>query len=620
MWEQINVLSASTVRELEDSFGTFGSNTISSLFTPLREAAATFREMLKSKAAAHWSLEPEALVAMNGTIFKRNDPTEVMRYGQIAALGGDWEVPKDPPPLKLQSDYRYIGQAMPRLDFSSKLTGKAIYGYDARTKDMLYGAVARPPTLTAKLKSARPGRASEVAGVVKVVIEDDFAGVVATSRAAAYKALELLAIEWQPGESIQQSDIDALITVKPNEGTLIQREGRVRANLKGQLVEAEYRTPLAAHAQLEPQAALVDVRADKVTAQVSTQAPLTVRNELAKLLGRKKEDVEVTATYLGGGFGRKANVEVALEAARLSRAVGKAVHVGWRRNEEFRHGYLRPPTHSVLKAALANGRIHAIEHQQRSGDVLFSFFPDFLKGIMGADFAAWRGATIPYDIPHRRVLAQRTELPVKTGPWRGLGLFANIFALESFIDELAFAANSDPLDFRLAHLSNDDLGRRFKTVLRTAAERAAWDNPLEGRARGLACCIDVNTIVAQVAEVSVEDDAIRVHKITCAVDPGLIINPDGVKAQTQGNIIMGLSATLLEQLTIKDSQIEASNFDRYPLLTMKDTPEIEVVLLESGNQPYGMGEPPIGPVAAAVANAVFALTGQRLRKLPLRLS
>jgi isoquinoline 1-oxidoreductase beta subunit len=296
------------------------------------------------------------------------------------------------------------------------------------------------------------------------------------------------------------------------------------------------------------------------------------------------------------------------------------VHVGWTRVEDMRYGYFRPPTHHALRATLAAGRIQAIEHQQASGEVAFGFLPRFLSRLMGADFGAWRGAMIAYAAPHVRTVAWRNQLPMPTGWWRGLGLLANTFAVESFIDELAHAAGADPLQFRLDHLPGDEHGQRLRRVLTTAAERAGWGTQAPtGRARGLACCIDVKTAVAQIAEVSVEDDKIRVHHVTAVVDPGLLVNPDGATAQTQGAIIMGLGSTLIEEITVKDGAITAGNFDAYPLLTLKDAPEIEVALIESGDQPYGMGEPPIGPIAAAVANAVFVLTGQRLRQLPLKL-
>ncbi len=622
-FENLRVLSASTAKGIKDGFGTGGSTTISSLFTPLREGAATLREMLQGKAAEKWGVEAASLFAMKGSFVKQSNAAETMTYAQAAEGVTEWQVPKEKPELKAKKEFAVIGQPLQRVDFKEKLTGRAVYGYDARAEGMLYGAVARPPRFTASLKQAAEGTARAVKGVIDVVIKDDFAGVVATSRAAAYRGVEALELDWDLGEIYQQADIEGLTQVKSGSGVVVQKEGRVAPNLKkGKLVRAEYHSPMAAHSHLEPQAALVDVKADKVVAQVSTQSPELVRNEIAEVLGRKKEAVEVTATYLGGGFGRRLNVEVAIEAARLSQAVGKPVHVGWNRTEEFRNGYVRPPTHSVLEASLDdNGKIIAIRHELASGDVAFPFFPDFLKTIFGADFGAWRGARFHYEgIENRELLSQRVKLPLKTGWWRGLGLLANTFAIESFMDELAAEAGQDALEFRLRHLSNSEHDQRLKRVLESLADAAGWGKPLpEGHAHGIACSTDAQTICAQVAEVSIEAGKIRIHKMTAAIDPGLIINPDGVKAQTQGSIVMGLSSTFFEKLTIQDSQFAPENFDTYPLITMKETPEIDVIFLESGDKPFGMGEPPLGPVAAAVANAVFALTGHRLRDLPLEL-
>jgi isoquinoline 1-oxidoreductase beta subunit len=241
--------------------------------------------------------------------------------------------------------------------------------------------------------------------------------------------------------------------------------------------------------------------------------------------------------------------------------------------------------------------------------------------VFGADFGAWRGAIAPYNIPNARTVAWRDTLPIRTGWWRGLGMLANMFAIESFMDELAHTAGIDPLQFRLAHVPTNERGPRLKAALEKVAAMSSWNTPAPaGHARGIACGFDSGTVVAHVAEVAINNGAIQVTRFWSVVDPGLVINPDGVLAQTQGSIVMGISSTLIEELTIKDSQFSASNFDGYPLITLKDVPEVEVAILSSGDTPHGMGEPAIGPVAAAVANAVFALNGQRLRRLPLKLT
>jgi len=622
-WEQLEVLHAGTGHGLEDPVGTSASTSVSSLYQPLREAAATLRELLRAEAARQLNLTGAELVAARGMFSLKSDPARQVSYGQLFKNAASWELPKQPPALKPQSEFKVIGTAAPRVDLAEKVTGQAIYGFDVRLPGMLYGAVARPTTIEGKLRAARPGTAAGMPGVVQVVIESGFAGVVAESRVQAYQALDRLELQWDDGKLWQQAEIDALVTVGNGEGVVIQQEGDVAAALRGGAtapLEAEYRSPMAYHAYLEPLAAAADVRADQVQVWASTQSAVRLRGKIAAQLKRDEKAVFVTPVYLGGGLGRKIDETAAVDAARLSAAVGRPVHVGLFRSQDFLNGYLRPPTHHRLRAVLdASGRIQSLEHRQASGEVAFPFVPGFLEVVLGADFGSWRGALIQYAIANRQTTAWLAKLPVATGWWRGLGLFANIFALESFMDELAFAAKIDPLEFRLRHLPSDETGQRLKTALQTAAARAGWGKPLPaGHALGIACCIDVHTVVAQVAEAGVENGKIRVYKVTAVVDPGLVINPSGVEAQTLGAITMGLSSTLLEEVTVQDGALQAANFDRYPLLRNADAPQIEVVPLQSGPAPFGMGEPPIGPIAAAVANAVFAATGQRLRSLPLR--
>ena len=622
--EQMEVRQASTARGFGQASQTGNSDAISTTYMPVREAAAALRETLKQAAATQFGVAVSALSVADGEIWVTAVPENRVTYGELIATvdAKTLEVP-DEIPLKDQANFRYIGQSVNRVDFKAKLTGEAVYGYDARVPDMLYGAVARPPKIEATLKSVSAGSAAEQDGVVHVLAEDDFAGVVATSRRAAYAGVRNMDLQWDEGHLWQQEELDEIVTVTPGAGVTVQREGKVAQNLAGNVITAEYRSPFAAHAHLEAQAALVDVQADKVKAWVSTQSPALVASDIADAVGVDVEQVEVMPTYLGSGLGRKLNVEVAIEAARLSKAAGKPVHVGWDRTEDLRYGFFRPPTHHVLTGSVANGRIQALLHEQISGDSLFLFFPPALQAVFGADLGAYRGGFIQYDgIPHRQLNAERAKLPIPTGPWRGLGLLANTFAVESFIDELAYTTNADPLQFRIDHMAEtSERSERFKRSLTLAGERVNWGAALpEGHALGVATNVDVNTIVTQVAEVSVDNGRVRVHKVTAIVDPGMVINPDGVAAQTQGAIMMGLSSTFFEEIIVKNGLIEASNFDRYPLLTMKDAPDIDIQLIESGDVPWGMGEPPIGPIAAAVGNAVFALTGQRLRQLPMRLS
>lgn len=623
-FERLKVIQATTHLGPVDSSGTQGSSSVVNLYTPLRQAAATMREMLRVEAAEWLASPAETLVAREGGFEMENDPAVRVTYGELVANKTAWQVPEEEVeiPLKEPSQFRLIGTSQQRVDIPAKVTGQAVYGYDARLEGMLYGAVARPPTVEATMQGVQNADAVRaMPGVVTVVEDGEFVGVVAESRLQAWAARDALKISWREGRKWQQSDIDEIVTVGGRGGVTVQREGNAGAALKGatQLIEAEYRVPLAVHALMEPQAALAEVKADMVRVWTSTQNQDYTAEAIAEAIEREKEEVEVIPTYLGGGFGRKAIPEVGIEAARLAKVVGKPVHVGWTRPEEMRYGYHRPPTHNVFRAKLENGRVIALEHRQAGGDVLFGYFPAFLRVLFGADFGAWRGSLIRYDIPNRQVIAWRRKIPVPTGPWRALGLFANTFALESFIDELAHAAGADPLQFRLDHLSQEGEGLRWRTALQAVAERAGWGKPLPaGHAHGIACSVDVGTVVAQVAEVSLdENNKPRVHRIVAAMDCGRVINPDGAIAQVEGNIMWGVGSTFIEEMRIKDGQVDLRNFDTYPLLTMRDAPDVEVILLDSPiEEPRGVGEPAIGPVGAAIGNALFALTGKRLRQVP----
>jgi len=631
-WAQLVVHQADLAHGFEPFLlYTFGSDSVHSLYDPLRAAAATLREMLRVEAARQLGQPLAELVAESGTVQHKQQATMRLTYGEIVANHqGDWEAPEAAATLRSATTFRYIGQPLPRVDLPAKVMGRAIYGYDARVPDMLYGAVARPPRYGATLRRAVPHGADTLPGVVAVVIEDGFAGVVADRRSTARAALAQMVLEWEGGTTIQQAELEQIVTVPGRGGVVLQDEGDSSGGLRqGDLITAAYRTPLAAHATLEPQAALAEVYPDRIMVHASTQAPSVTRQFIANALGRPPETINVQPTYLGASFGRKFALDVGVEAARLSAAVGQPVHVGWNMTEEIRYGFKRPLTHHVLRGTLdAQGQVTALEHQLASPDVVFSL-PEmipggaFTVGLVNAEPGGALGALILYgNMPNRRLVYHRTPAPVPTSIWRGLGLLPNTFALESFIDELAHAAGTDPLAFRLRHLNDDPINQRFRAVLERAAALSRWEEaPPAGRARGIACCYLHGTIMAQVAEVSVTENRIRVHEVTCVADPGLVINPDGARAQAQGSIMMGLSSTLLEELTVENGMIVAGNFDQYPLITLADTPNITVEFIESADHPVGgMGEAAIGPIPAAVANAVFALTGQRLRALPLRLA
>lgn len=626
-WERV------TVRQPDIRHGfdpgllfTFGSTSTTSLYQPIREVSATLREMLRQEAIQQLGTTADALTLDKGT-FKHGET--VLTYGEIIAnKQGEWDIPEDPAPLKDARNFRYIGQSVKRVDFKEKLTGRAVYGYDARAEGMLYGAMARPPRYQATLTHASEGTAKTLPGVVAVVIQEGFAGVVATTRRQAYAALDALELTWEGGSEMSQAELETFMRFDDRtDGVLIQREGNPNEAFQaGATLTAEYFTPMAVHAHLEPQAALAEIVNGQYIITTSTQSPEISQQSVAKGLGIEVDQVQVIPTFIGGGFGRKTGTDVALEAARLAQVVNRPVHVGWNRTEEMRYGYRRPPTINILRAQLSeDDQLVAVDHTLSSSDTLFAEgigLPRFAQNILGADPLSASGSQLIYNIPHRAVTYHHRRLPIPTAYWRGLGSFANTFAIETFMDEIAHALQVDPLEFRLRYLPEGEIGERIKTALETVRQASNWGQSMpSGMGRGLAIAYDRKTVVALVMTVQVEGEKIRARQAWCAIDPGLVVNPDGAASQVQGQIVMGLSSALMEEQVIENGLATDSNFNTYPLITMRDTPAIEVFPLKSADAPTGgLGEPVIGTVPAAVSNAVFAVTGQRLRRMPFNLA
>lgn len=607
------------------SFFTFGSTSVLSNFMPAREVGATMRAMLKAEGAAQLGVSVDEVTAEQSRVFVAAQPENGLTYGEIVANKSEgWVIPEAVPALKTADEFRYIGQPIQRVDFKEKVTGRALYGYDMRMPNMAYGAVARPPRYGATLVSASEGDAANHPGVIAVVIEDGFAGVVAESRTQAHLALLKLELTWEGGTTMNQDELEAIVTAPDAGGVLVQREGNFGdvAN-SGRTIEATYRTPMGAHAHLEPEAALADASGENVLVYASTQAPTSDRDAIERELGIPAENIEVVAVYLGGGFGRKAGTMTPVDAVRLSRAVGRPVHLGLTREEDMIYGATRPPTHNLLRAVIDDdNNVIGIDSGIASSDVIFSQFPDFVGRILGADFLAAFGSTIHYDIPNRQVRYEHTKVPVPSGFWRGLGSFNNIFSLETFIDELAYEVGVDPLEFRRQHLPDSELGERMRVALDKVADASGWGSDLaEGRGRGITVALDRGTVVALAAEASIEDGEIRVHHVWAALDPGFVVNPDGAAAQVEGQIHMAMSASMHEKLTISNGLIVNANFYNYNLLRIQASPKITVFPINSSDRPVGgVGEPVVGTVPAVISNAVFAASGQRLRDLPFTLA
>lgn len=622
--QQISVVHADTASGNMDGFATGGSTSVSALWMPLRELAATMREMLKIEAAKKMQLQVSVLKVDNGVV---SDGNKKMTYAQVVAGVSEWNIP-DTPELKPIADYKFIGKPIARVDLEAKVFGESIFGMDASMPNMLYGAVVRPSRIGSVYLGADTSRAEGMPGVVKVVKEKDFVGVVANSLLEAENAKAAIEANWEAQEGLQTKDIKAMVTVGKGEPFVIQKEGDAKVILEDEeyTIVSEYWSPIGAHAQLEPNGAVAFVEADKATIMMSTQVVNITRGEIAERLGFNTDQVNIVPTFLGGGFGRRLHTPNGIQAAVLSKAVGRPVKCFFTRKEEFQNDTFRPPTHHVLKAKLAtSGNIEAIEHNVSSGDVAFGspMLPGFAEPILGADLGAWRGGMIQYGaIPNYRAISWRVKLPFATSWWRSLGLLANTFAIESFMDELAVKVGKNPAEFRLAQIQNNVRGKRLKSVIKAVVEKSSYtDELINGKAMGLAVSTDANTPCAQVVEVSIVDNQIKVHKVTCAMDPGLVVNPDQVRAQCEGAIIMGMSASLFEKMELENGELTPTIYGPYQMALMKHAPKhIEVVLLQGSDTPGAVGEPPLGPIGAAIANAVFRLTKKRLREMPLSLT
>lgn len=622
---RLKVVHASSASGNVDGVSTGGSTSISSLWTPLRELAATMRQMLLLRAAQLLDAQPAELKLQDGKVLLGQ---QTLTYGQIVAQTTTWEVPEIPN-LKPAEARKWVGRPIARLDLRDKVTGAAIFGMDAEMPDMLFGAVARPQHIGAVYQGVdNAAEVRKMPGVIAVYENSNFVGVVAKSRMEAENAKAALKVRWDIPRIWETEDIEALILAGKGTSYEIQRNGNPKYYFKNnekQLIKAEFFSPIGAHAQIEPNGAVTHVTKDQAVVKISTQVVKITRQEVAKALGMDEEQVDIQPTYLGGGFGRRLHTPNAIQAALLSKAVGKPVRCFFDRREEFQNDTFRPPTHHVLQGQLSDDgqQILAIEHHVSSGDVMYGspLIPRLAEPILGHDVGAWRGGMIQYGaIPHISAVSWRVKLPFATSWWRSLGLLANTFAIESFMDELAEKAEQDPVAFRLAHIQQDARGIRLRKVIEAAAELGRWQQGAseEGRALGFAASTDANTPVAQVAEVSLEGGKICVHRVSCAIDPGLAINPDQIRAQCEGAIIMGLSAAVYEAMYVEGGQLKPTIYGPYRMALMKDAPkEIDVRILENADSPGAVGEPPLGPIGAAIANALYRLTGKRMRRMPL---
>ncbi|SNR29821.1 isoquinoline 1-oxidoreductase, beta subunit [Maribacter sedimenticola] len=617
---RIKVVHAASSTGNVDSFATGGSTSISGLWQPLRELSAMLRTMLLKEASHKLNLDIDQLIVEDGTIIGKG---KQLTFAQVADGVDEWVVP-DSPVLKDIKDYKYVGKPVPRIDLEDKVFGDPIFGMDAQMPNMLYGAVVRSSKIGSVFVSADSTTAEKMPGVVKIIHEADFVAVVANSMIEAENAKNAIEVIWESYDNLNTKDIVEIMTVGNGSSTIIQKKGKALKE-KDNSLTMEFRTPIGAHAQIEPNGVVAFVKDGKAIIKISTQVVGLTRKEVAQRLDLDVEQVIVEPTFLGGGFGRRLHTPHAVQAALMSKAVGRPVKYFFSRKEEFQHDMFRPPTHHVISGNLnEEGLLNVLEHEFVSGDVGndSALIPGFLPPIIGADIGAIRGGFIQYTgIPNFRSVYWHVDLPFATSWWRSLGLLANTFAMESFMDEMAIRAQMNAVEFRLRQIADDPIGIRLKNVINAVTDKAKYsENIVEGRAMGLAASIDANTPCAQIAEVSIVNHEIVVHKVTVAMDPGLAVNPDQIRAQCEGCVIMGISAVLYEQMFVENGELAPTIYGPYKMALMKNAPkEIDVVLLQGKDTPGAVGEPPLGPIGAAIANAVRRLTGERLTQLPLKL-
>jgi CO/xanthine dehydrogenase Mo-binding subunit len=602
---------------------TGASSSVRAFYEPLRRAGATARTMLVAAAAQTWNVDPGSCRARRGVV--THTPTgRKLSYGALAEKAAGLPIPAPAQvTLKDPKDFKLIGTPAKRLDTPAKVKGTTQYGIDVRLPGMKIATVAASPVVGGKVVSVDDSKAKAIKGVRQIVRLDDVVAVVADNMWAAKQGLAALAIGWDdgPNGTVNSADVvRGLAAAAQTPGVVVRNEGDAAAALAAAptKIEAEYDVPFLAHAAMEPINCTVHVTQDRCEVWTGSQVLSRAQGGAAKVTGLPLDKVVVHNHYLGGGFGRRLEFDYVTQAVRIAQQVEGPVKVIWTREEDIRHDVYRPHYYDRIAAGVnADGKLIAWMHRLVGPAILARYLPAAFKD--GIDPDGVDGAEqVLYDIPSIRVEFVRHEEPVlNTGFWRGVGVTHNTFVIESFIDELAAAAKQDPVAYRRALLHKSP---RATAVLDAAAKAAGWGRPLpEGRGRGVSLLYSSwDSYLAEVAEVSVSKAGeIRVHRVVCAVDCGTVVNPDTVKAQIEGGIIFGISGALWGEVTLKNGRVEQSNFHDVRVLRINEVPAIEVHLVRNGEKPGGIGEPGTAVTAPALANAVFAATGKRIRKLPL---
>lgn len=607
---------AAYVNTLLGAQATGASTSVREGWSKLRTAAAEARERLTMAAAKGWGIDRAKCRAEGGAIIAEDGRR--VTYGEVAEVAAS--LPKiDNVTLKPASAFTVIGKKRMRLDTPSKVDGSAVFGIDVKLPGMLYAALAQPPVLGGTVKSVDDAAAKSMPGVRAVVQTSSGVAVVADSWWQAQQARQKLTIAWDPGKNATLDNAaitKGLAAAAAEPGRSVRKDGDADAALKAaaRRIDAVYELPLLAHATLEPQNCTVEFKEDGCHVHAPTQVQQMAQAAAMKASGLPAEKVFVHTTMLGGGFGRRLDVDFVPAAVEAAKAVGKPVKLLWSREDDTTHDVYRPPARDPISAGFdASGKLTAWKFKLVGPSITSRWAPAVVEKIVDP-FSIEAASNYPYDVPNVSVDYQRHEVGIDVGYWRSVSHALNCFVAESFMDELAHAAKKDPFLFRRDLLEKKP---RFRDVLVKAAELSGWGKAPAGRHQGIALMEGYDTYMAQVAEVSVTGGKLKVHKILCVVDCGQMVNPSIVEAQTFGGIVFGLTAALWGQITIKGGEVQEKNFDTYRLLRINEAPEIQVHLTESQAPPGGMGEPSVALVAPAVCNAIFKATGKRLRKLPI---
>ena len=622
--------------------GTGGSTSIRAHYTQLRQVGANTRALILEAAAKDLGVPTSALTTDNGNVVAgetRHPYADFINTAQELQIDAD-------APLKPTSQFQYIGQETRRVDAIAKATGTAQFGIDIDVPGMHYAVVVRPPVARAKAQSVDVANAKSMPGVTDILEVHSGVAVVAESFWQAKQAAAKVEVQWEsmPLEAVDNDTLrrDYAAALEGGDGVEGPNEGDVEAAMDAADVthEAEYWAPLLSHSPMEPMNAVVRIEGDEADVWTGIQFPSAVPGLVSRVADIPAENVRFHQTYLGGGFGRRGSPSYVVEAAEIAKETGKPIQLVWTREDDIQQGPFRPASLMRIKAGMDNdGNLIAWDAARAGADIS----PDTFRGLLPAlypwmgdgmvegvanlsewyfekfatDESSTEGLFEDYDHPNTRVTHMTVDHELPMTFWRSVGHSYTAFAKESMIDEMAEAAGMGEVAFRLQNTQNSP---RLNNVIRVAGEHMAKMNPPEGHYLGFAAHNSFYTDVAEIAEVSVENGKIRVHKVTCVLDCGQAVNPDIVRAQIEGGVVYGLTAALYGGLNLERGAIKESNFHDYPMLRMNESPEIEVVIIDSGTNPTGVGEPGLPPIAPAVANAVYKATGQRLRSLPLQLA